>query len=269
MAEPVWGQLKKAQDDETKIDTAIAEAIAAHNDDSDSHIGEGKSLNTHKSQEVVDHPAASIVDDKIKEGELRQIRLSKDELQVYTCFESLDGWQKSAQAPLPNVLGVMLQTGGSINTICKMTAEPGASIEANPYDKDTFFQTGVRLGHTTNQLIYFVTGGVELDNTDENFGFKIENGTLYAIVVKEVAGERTEFATEITGITLINLNIYKAVLDVAPGNIKFYVNGVLKHTESTNLPEVNTLCMFTYFIKNSEASNKLMGAAYLNWSRKI
>lgn len=65
MADPVWGLLPKAQDDAETIEQAIVRFIAEHETDSGAHTGSGESLETHKSQEIVDHPAESLVADKL------------------------------------------------------------------------------------------------------------------------------------------------------------------------------------------------------------
>jgi hypothetical protein len=64
MVLPLWGQLEKAQDDDTTIMEAIAEAIAEHEADPTAHLGSGESLQAHKSDGVIDHPAQSVVLDK-------------------------------------------------------------------------------------------------------------------------------------------------------------------------------------------------------------
>jgi len=65
MAEPVWGQLAKAQDDQETIEEALVRLIGEHETDSGAHTGAGGALETHKTQVVVDHPAGSIVEDKL------------------------------------------------------------------------------------------------------------------------------------------------------------------------------------------------------------
>lgn len=64
MADPVWGQLAKAQDNPETIEGAIVRLIAEHEADAGAHTGTGESLETHKTQETVDHPVGSIVADK-------------------------------------------------------------------------------------------------------------------------------------------------------------------------------------------------------------
>jgi len=47
MANPVWGLLAKAQDDDETIEEAIARLIDEHNEDEESHLGSGQSLQSH------------------------------------------------------------------------------------------------------------------------------------------------------------------------------------------------------------------------------
>lgn len=64
MALPLWGLLQKAQDNAQTIDEAIAAAILAHEADPTAHLGDGESLEAHKSDIIIDHPAQSVVLDK-------------------------------------------------------------------------------------------------------------------------------------------------------------------------------------------------------------
>ena len=64
MADPVWGLLAKSAEDPTTIDQAIESAIIAHEADPTAHLGPGESLEQHKTNEVIDHPAQSVVADK-------------------------------------------------------------------------------------------------------------------------------------------------------------------------------------------------------------
>lgn len=61
----IWGDLDRANNDGTKIDQAIDEAINAHNDDPDAHLGPTQSLESHRASEIIDHRAESVVNDKI------------------------------------------------------------------------------------------------------------------------------------------------------------------------------------------------------------
>src|SRR5690606_2818247 len=94
MAEPLWGQLQKAQDNPQTIEEAIEAAILAHEADPTAHLGEGESLSQHKHETVIDHPAGSLVPDKFS--------FTEDYYQPL--FESLDSFVivGSLVSPLPN-----------------------------------------------------------------------------------------------------------------------------------------------------------------------
>ena len=60
-----WGELNKAQDDPQKIIEAVEALIQAHNDDPEAHGQEDQALERHRTNEIIDHPAESIVPDKL------------------------------------------------------------------------------------------------------------------------------------------------------------------------------------------------------------
>lgn len=61
------------------------------------------------------------------------------------------------------------------------------------------------------------------------------SGELYSVTTDGT----TNTNNQITGITLSDYNVYRMTLKRADGNAKFYVNGVLKQTHTTNLPAQN------------------------------
>jgi len=65
MTLPLWGQLQKSQDDDESIEQAIAKLVQTHTIDPTSHLGTNESLSSHKHENVIDHPAGSIVGDKL------------------------------------------------------------------------------------------------------------------------------------------------------------------------------------------------------------
>lgn len=76
MALPVWGNLEKSQIDSEKIEEAIARLIQAHEDDANAHLEVGESLYSHKASEIIDHIVASIIADKVKDGEITEPKLN-------------------------------------------------------------------------------------------------------------------------------------------------------------------------------------------------
>lgn len=75
MAITTWENLPKNPLDPTVISEAIQEGIDAHEADPEAHLGAGESLETHRDNEVIDHPAESVVNDKVYQNARRYIAI--------------------------------------------------------------------------------------------------------------------------------------------------------------------------------------------------
>lgn len=121
---------------------------------------------------------------------------------------------------------------------------------------------GVQLkGTGTEQQGFGLTsGGIGLydydDQTVDTAAFTIDaSGNLYGKTGNAGSGH-TE--TAISGITLTNMNTYRIEFD--PGvDVKFYVNGVLKATNTTNLPDgANDIKFGWGFEGNTNNNDRMM-----------
>jgi len=72
----VWGNLYKSQISLEKIETAVLRMIQDHEDDEDAHVEVGESLYSHKASEIIDHLVDSIITDKIKDGEITNVKIT-------------------------------------------------------------------------------------------------------------------------------------------------------------------------------------------------
>jgi hypothetical protein len=103
--------------------------------------------------------------------------------------------------------------------------------------KSTAFSGTVRISFTTLQDVNFLFGSsnniyTDATTTDRHYGFMVEDGTLYASNGNNTTQTRTDISS---GITLTSWNTYTAIFTTGV-NCKFYVNGTLKATHTTNLP---------------------------------
>lgn len=69
MSDKTWSTLPKSGDNPETIEEAIARMIEDHNNNSVSHMGPGQSIDEHRKESIIDHPAASIVSDKLGEAD--------------------------------------------------------------------------------------------------------------------------------------------------------------------------------------------------------
>jgi len=244
MAEPTWGQLKKAQDDNQTIDEAIAAAIAAHETDPDAHTGAGESLETHKSQEVIDHLAGSVVTDKIKDHGITLLKRDWDKKFIESQFESIDGWEVDGEGTVIIHLGEIIIRSTGVDPAYVDIYILNADYPLN-WSKNPFYQTQLLFPLNTSQIAYF---GIGLKSSNSFAGFKVSNGTLYAY---NTNGTPTQ--TEITGIDITALHIYRVVV-TSGTKIEFYVDGVLKATHTTNLPTGTLDYNLNYYIESTIAA---------------
>ena len=256
MADPNWGLLEKSQTSDETIEEAIDRLIEAHDDDANAHIGAGKSLNTHKTQTTIDHPADSIIEDKVKDGEISLQKLFAVNRILISCFESLDGWLTSGTIS-QDIGNINIRTTAVINNLAVLYSVP-SNWQGLDWDKDFFWQSTIKLAQVTNQQIYFGMGTTDDIGAGSGAGFYIDDDDLYVYHAEANGGGLVYTKQIITGITLSNWNVYRIIYDESAGTIKFYINGVLKHTFSTGLPTTDDDRLVCYQIKTTEAVIKYM-----------
>ncbi len=259
-----WGLLAKSLVDNEKIEEAINRLILVHEQDEASHLGAGESLQSHKASEIIDHLAASIILDKLAQFSVDFKKLVGDQYMLMTCFESIDGWNgvdwDSGGGISVGMFETKLFTGGTSTNFVTLATEPSAVDPVQNFAKNPFFQTSFLVFSNTSQTIFILSG----DHTGKYFGFKILNGTLYA--VNHNAGAET--ATEIPGVTITTYHIYRAELDSIGAEIRFYVDGVLKATHTTNLPTGTQTFIFEYWLRTDSAAVRNLYVRDLLWAQK-
>ena len=214
MAEPNWGLLEKSQTSDETIEEAIDRLIAAHDDDADAHIGAGKSLDTHKTQAVVDHPAESVVRDKLK----------FDRYQFDEEFNTIVTWQKTGSVEQTGYGGMDVATTNALNNKAYSYITGTEGMQSEPYFSNSpNWESRLKFSHDTNQLAYF---GMMAPDVPAGLGFKVSNGILYSVYWD---GDDVEQTTEIAGINIRIPHTYRMEITNG-GNALLYVDGVLKVT---------------------------------------
>jgi len=86
---PPWATLPRATDDNQTINQAIDESIASHNADAEAHLAVDEAIEVHRTASVVDHPAESVVNDKLQVSARRYVAIvdPADE----SAFDTLEG----------------------------------------------------------------------------------------------------------------------------------------------------------------------------------
>lgn len=269
MSVETWGEMPKSQDDNQTVEERIAELIAAHNDDPESHLGDTGSLHSHKTSEIIDHEAKSIINDKILSGELSQDKLSSTQFQLYTCFESLDGWQTGGAEIGVALMGAKIGTGGTSGNDASFVAEAYGYDPVLNLDKSSSFTLSLSCDNNTHQTIYVGHFNDSFDETTCGYGFKIVDGQLYCVVFYGDGDTSGEDLTAVSGFANHVTLILRAELDTDLGEIRFYLNGVLLHTSTRSVAGLTDSQFFTMDIKTNENAAKRMYPRSLLFARDI
>ena len=217
MSEFTWGDMPKSQVDPQLITQAISEAIGQHESDPTAHLGIGESLEQHKTNEVIDHPAFSVLDDKF----------AYDRNSLNAPLSNLSLFAKGSNVENQGVNCVYFYSSGLNHTewLYGSMGDMVTSSEFN-YQNNPRFITDIRVGSLTNHTIYILVG--ERDE-GHGFGFKLVNGTLYGMYYDSSLAEHTISLQTISA----NTNYKLEARVTYPDTIEFFVNNLLVGTMSS------------------------------------
>lgn len=241
MAAINWGMLAKSQSDSETIEQAIARLILEHEQDEESHLGAGESLQSHKASEIIDHLAESIVADKIKDFNVEPQHLADfGNYYIFAlAFEGLDFWEQIIDIGADLVAQV-----GTLWIYLQAATNNRSLIYAkgfNPPSNKEFiyrFQMSIDVlaGSMANTLALVGMGSSSSGAFFHGIYFKISGGDLYACYRVANGSTSTEYAYSL-GVSFQNRTEYVFMIHYYPGEkIEFYIDEVLVYTATENLP---------------------------------
>jgi len=215
MSDPtVWGQLAKALDDAQTILEAIDEKITAHKEDVDAHAETDQSLDAHKSEDVLDHPAGSVLADKE----------TFTETVLKTAFETLEGWTESGDTYLEEIGNAVLYIEHGVTTESKIYVFFDMDeYFANPH-RNSMCQTTLKITETGNPHIYWGPSNTMSPTYGQGYGFCYDSPTLYG----RIWNMGSYKSVELTDVDVSYYHVYRAVVNADENQVEFYVDGVLK-----------------------------------------
>lgn len=224
----VWGQLPKAQDDPRTIQEYIDEKIAEHNSEILAHLKEGQSIDQHRKEQVADHPARSIVNDKVRLGAISLEHFAQDRVWFLSTFEGGEGWNKLNEfSILPG--SAVLQTDDQEGEYSVIGALHG-SYNVPLWDDDFVWQSTVSIRDPDNNKVTIgaCASTIFQGHRDGAFFF-YDDGTMYVGTSKDFGDESLEqIDPPNTGATVYNT--YRIYYQKEKDELHFYMNGELKKT---------------------------------------
>jgi len=231
MAEPTWDSLAKNQTDPTLITEYIATAIANHESDPTAHLADAKSLGLHRTNEVLDHPAGSVLADKATLSEIT----SKNNMQ------SGEGWQAT------NMSGVWPQAYAAFThngfTVCDYENDNIYWLDKGDFNlPDALFTIGFIMSGDVNTYadVAFGMGAVDFPTSDFAVGGVIHNGSLKFLT----SWGGTPVYSSGFSLTFGKSYLFTARLSSVDNMVYFYINGTMVY--SVTVPTL-TDWSFAYF----------------------
>jgi len=215
---PLWGSMQKAQDDAETIEEAIQRLVDAHNDATDAHLGGTRSLEAHKAEDVIDHPAGSILSDKATMTEFEiVVPLFNDTM--FATGESGSGFYDSGNPP-----GVAVSIDGD-----GYAYRSGTLLGFSPWFtwvKSQLFQAAFVVDGSFTWEGYFGIGEHTNGVPDNGAGFHVANGVLKGYYISG-SGIQETGALTFAEDALSTARLY---YDAATGDIGFFIDGILEDT---------------------------------------
>jgi len=207
---PSWGQLQKALDDPQTILEAVEELITAHNDDQQGHLGGSRSLETHKSESTIDHPAGSVIADKSGPADIN----------FNINYQNLDGFTAGAGAEVGDLkCGLYVENGLYNNT--SISFIPFSSIQWGDIEVSLLVESTMYFLNTSVSTGYIYWG---------RFGFEIEHGRVRGY--EWLNDTETIYYTDWYTVDMKKIHTLRAVYLKNENIINYYVDNNLIDTIS-------------------------------------
>lgn len=236
MSLPLWSNLQKSQDDPETIEEAIARIVGEHNDEPTAHLGGSRSLQAHKEELTIDHPAGSILGDK---------RSNREIIRNLNCTLG-EGWFYYDAGQFDDAPGFYVDSGISAPDACPVWLPIGVPGRAFlPQNYLTTFQCTVWRVDTGNNgtLRFGISGDDPTDTTGIYFNWV--DGTLKGVA------RRTGETYESSAIThdLEETSVYRILIEPEDEIIYFFIDEVQVATLDIPAFTVNELNYILCFSK--------------------
>jgi len=164
-----WEHLAKNSEDSETIEEAIQRIVDEHNDDSEAHLNEGQSLQSHKASDIIDHLAKSIITDKIAKFTIDAKHFVANRFWLLSMYENTDQWDTITQGNGdidPIFGGIRLRSGSTTNNYSFIGTESYEPV----MDDDFSFQIGLKLDSSSDVRVRW--------GCSANLEFKVEDGVF-------------------------------------------------------------------------------------------
>jgi hypothetical protein len=249
-----WGLLPKSQIDSTTIDAEIDAKIAAHEADPTAHMGVGESIDMHRKNDVIDHPANSVVADKYAPYLSGSLLFHED-------GRGAPGWitvkTGADNEVTPVMFGTFLHGENSTGTRADV-AIPFAGYNTTYATEEAYLEFFAMFSSSEglDSWISLGYGDIYTMGNGAGFRYKASNGHLYAF--HKVGA--TFYDTDLGAPPADEFHKYKVVLK--DGNFNFYVDDSFVALHNSNMPTGSASSLLTFGVVPHTGSS---GSIYIRY----
>jgi len=234
----VWGLMPKSQDDSQKITEAIAEAIAVHNADPDAHSAVGQAIDIHRKNDVLDHPANSVVADKYAPYLSGSLLFHEDGRGASGWIINKTGADNEVN---PQVFGTILH--GENNTGTRADAVislPGYNITWGTEEAYLEFFACWSQSESIDSWVSMGYGNIYTSEAGAGFRYKASTQHLYAF---HKVGSNF-YDIDLGSVPEDEFHKYK--VELKDGIFNFYIDGSFVAMQNSNIPTGYQQTLFTF-----------------------
>lgn len=216
MSTETWGTLPKAGDNNQTIEQYVLEQIAAHNDDFVAHADTGQSIDEHRKNDILDHPAGAVLPDKI----------SFNDINFETTFDFLTGFTKQGSVAASSWPGMTMEIADGGQDTASLQANFLGILTGTTATYDILFDTYFYRDSATDAWSLRV-GVTNTGRSTHYLGFRVVGGYIRGYA--RVNGTYTE-TSDLFYLPQGGLNFVRVYYSYAEGLVYFYINGEQKGT---------------------------------------
>lgn len=237
-----WGLLVKSLTDAETIEEMVDRKITEHEENPESHMGVGESIDVHRKTEIVDHLAGSVLADKN----------TMTEIYVTDQFLRIDSLTKQGEVIEDNYPQIRFYTESGGYELARLEGQTDILQKLNTLEKDMMFQIGTKFDISSKPDQAFFGFGNYSGSLEYGIGF-YWNGTTLKPKVKTYANNWEGSAISFTP---HELNIFRFQYIVGENKLYFYKNGqkVQEWTPTFEYEGADTsILIYTKLITSSDA----------------
>ena len=254
MSIETWGDMNKSQVDNTLIETRISEMIAEHEADPTSHMGEGESISQHRENDVIDHPAGSVLTDKATTKEV----VASHAFVPITNYSVVGvGTYEFHQE---NIIGGSLYIEGSTSSLYVGTLLPFA-VNYPPTSKDCLFQFNAQRTDGDVFTGYFGLFAKPSSTITAGFGFKFIDDECYPFFVTSAGIVIGDYIAVDTSL----IHQYRMLYTASTKTVDFYIDGELAQSISDAGTVPNSDSTRPAFLASANGDDTYISFSLFDW----